>query len=67
MATKAHVSSTSLRISGIPSEIAEDQDYIEHYFKKKCGGAGGEVKLLSFSEADNTAVVSIRQLDDKGS
>ena len=60
MATKTD--DTILKISGIPREIEEE--YIEHYFSKKCGRR--EAKLLSYSETDSTAVVFIKQLDSEG-
>lgn len=53
---------TILNISGLPENIEED--YIQLHFAKKCGGA--KVKVLSFNEADKTAVVSIKELDSAG-
>ena len=56
---------TLLNITGVPSQI--DEDYIELYFTKKCSGLGvGEVKVMSFSKSDNTAVVSIKQMSSEG-
>lgn len=54
-----------LNISGLPNEIEED--YIEHYFSKKCGGK--EVKVLSMSQGGDTAtaIVAIKQLNSQGS
>ena len=65
MATKKRAVDTVLNITGVPSGVEED--YIELYFTKKCSGlGGGEVEILSFSESDNTAVVSIKQLSSEG-
>ena len=65
MATKKRAGDTVLHITGVPNEVEED--YIELYFTKKCSGlGGGEVKVLNFSESDNTAVVSIKQLSSEG-
>ena len=65
---KTRTRDTILNISDLPSDIEED--YIQYHFVKKlksikCSGAA-EVKVLNFSEADNTAVVSIKQLDSTG-
>lgn len=60
MATKTD--ETLLNITGIPSKI--DKDYLAFYFLKKCDGK--EARILSYVEADNTAVMSIKQLDDEG-
>lgn len=65
MAAKKHVGDTVLNLTGVPSEAEED--YIELYFTKKCAAlGGGEVKVLNFSESDNTAVVSIKELSSEG-
>ena len=65
MATKKRTGDTVLNLTGVPSGV--DEDYIEHYFTKKCSGiGGGKVEVLSFSEDDNTAVVSIKQLSSEG-
>ena len=65
MATKKRTGDTVLNLTGVPSGV--DEDYIEHYFTKKCSTlGGGKVEVLSFSEDDNTAVVSIKQLSSEG-
>ena len=65
MATKKRTGDTVLNLTGVPSGV--DEDYIEHYFTKKCSTlGGGKAEVLSFSEDDNTAVVSIKQLSSEG-
>ena len=65
MATKKRAVDTVLNITGVPSGVEED--YIEHHFTKKCRElGGGEVEVLSVSESDSTAVVSIKQLSSEG-
>jgi len=66
MAAKAKADDTLfLNISGIPGEIEEDEDYLEHYFgNKKCGG--GKVELINYDKAEKTAIVNIKGLDSEG-